>query len=103
MAEVILITHTLNAFGEEVEASRHPMWVTIDRINNEKVTEGRNERRGYDMVCFVQTPDVPEGVSLMNTSYLIEYEGKRYEPKNTHFQHNFAGKGVVYELKLQLA
>lgn len=103
MAEVTLITNTLNAYGEEEEETRQSMRVTIDRISNEKVTEGRNERRGYDMVCFVMPNDVPDGVNLMYTPYLIEHEGRKYEPKSTTFQNNFAGKGVIFTLKLQLA
>lgn len=103
MTNLTLITTTPNGHGEPVEDARYSVPVTIDKVTREAVTEGNNERRGYDLVCFVKPGDVPEGLDLMTVDFLIDIDGLTYDPAKIDAQRGFGGTVEHYTIKARLA
>ncbi len=103
MTNLTIITTTPNSHGEPVEDVRHSVPVTIDKVTRGVVTEGTNERRGYDLVCFVKSGDVPEGGDLMTSGFQIEYDDLVYAPVRIEAQRGFGGIVELFTIKARLA
>ncbi|KAB1443069.1 hypothetical protein [Pseudodesulfovibrio senegalensis] len=103
MTRITVITTETNAHAETVEVDRYSVPATIDKVSRETVEEDRNERKGYDLVCFVKPGDVPEGLDLMTVDFLIDIDGLTYDPAKIDAQRGFGGTIEHYTIKARLA
>jgi hypothetical protein len=104
MTNLTIITTETNEHGEAVEVDRYRVPSTIDKVTREAVTEDRNERHGYDLVCFVKPGDVSAfELDLMTDDFLIVCDGEAYEPAKIDAQHGFGGIVELYTIKARLA
>lgn len=105
MSKLTITTTDTNAHGETIPADRHTVPATIDRVRREAVTEGTNERKGYDLVAIVKFADVKAiiALDLMNDDFTIEYGNLTYELATVEEQYGFGGVIEHYTLKARLA
>ena len=103
MADITITKTTPNGHGEAVKGDSYSVPVTLDKVTREAVTEGTNERKGYDLVCFVKPGDVPDGLDLMTNDFVIDIDGLTYEPAKIDAQRGFGGTVEHYTIKARLA